>query len=212
VAGNPESYFREPDETTWAVRWKLPVGRDGTADPDQFLRAALNAGRTPNGVFGARVMWGSLKVLLAKAPPADGGKGDLERLTLALGPLRFIHLVREDVVGQAVSWARAEQTTYWKHGDMAAARPTFDREQIATLAATIRRHNDAWVDWLGGCGITALEVRYENLVRDLSGEVTRVLAHVGVELPRGHRLVAGHQRQADALTAVRVARYKAEER
>ena len=34
-------------------------------------------------------------------------------LESVLGDLRFVYLWREDVIAQAVSWARAEQTNLW---------------------------------------------------------------------------------------------------
>ncbi len=60
VAGVPESYFRLPDEQLWAGRWQLARDLDGSFDYGGYLRAAIAAGRTSNGVFGARVMWGTM--------------------------------------------------------------------------------------------------------------------------------------------------------
>ena len=34
-------------------------------------------------------------------------------LERCFGPLKFVYIRREDVVAQAVSWARAEQTKVW---------------------------------------------------------------------------------------------------
>ena len=71
---------------------------------------------------------------------------DLEVLELMFGDLRFVYLWREDVIAQAVSWARAEQTNLW-HAPIdgpdggADTEPSFDREQIAELCATIDCHN-----------------------------------------------------------------------
>lgn len=58
VAGRPESYFREQDEHAWAARLGVPIAGDGSFDYLAFGRAAARAGRTPYGVFGARIMWG----------------------------------------------------------------------------------------------------------------------------------------------------------
>ena len=59
------------------------------------------------------------------------------------GPLRVVHLRREEVVGQAVSWARAEQTGYWQDGDRPTAEPRFDPGLIDDLARTSAEHNAA---------------------------------------------------------------------
>ena len=56
VAGRPQAYFREPDEPLWADRWQVPRSADGGFDYADSVRAALAAGRTGNGVFGAKLM------------------------------------------------------------------------------------------------------------------------------------------------------------
>ena len=66
VAGRPQAYFREPDEPLWADRWQVPHSADGGFDYADYLRAALAAGRTENGVFGAKLMWGTLDELVVK--------------------------------------------------------------------------------------------------------------------------------------------------
>ena len=66
VAGIPESYFREPDEPTWATQWGITRTGDETFSAADYVRAAFNAGRTENGIFGVRVMWGSMEPLVDK--------------------------------------------------------------------------------------------------------------------------------------------------
>ena len=84
VAGIPESYFREPDEPTLATQWGITRTGDGTFSDADYVRAAFNAGRTENGVFGVRVMWGSMVPLVDRLRvvfPNEGGNplGLLER-------------------------------------------------------------------------------------------------------------------------------------
>src|SRR5579871_6914730 len=50
LAGKPEEYFWRDDEPFWRERW----GVSGYAG---YLAAALQEGSTPNGVFGAKIMW-----------------------------------------------------------------------------------------------------------------------------------------------------------
>ena len=58
VAGRPESYFRRQDAIGWAARWGI-CGPDGNVDLADYFQAATEAGKTPNGVFAVRVMWGT---------------------------------------------------------------------------------------------------------------------------------------------------------
>ncbi len=62
IAGKPESYFRRDDLGDHADRWGIPQPVDGAVDTT-YVRAAVAAGRTPNGVFGARIMWGTMTEL-----------------------------------------------------------------------------------------------------------------------------------------------------
>ena len=109
VLGRPESYFREPDEASWAARLGVPHDGSQVRDYRAFAHAVRAAATTDNGVFGARVMWGSLERIVAGLE-GSSRQSDLAVLQGAFGPLRFVHLRREDVLAQAVSWYRAEQT------------------------------------------------------------------------------------------------------
>src|SRR3954468_15559667 len=60
VAGRPESYFREQDEPEGATRVGVEVAADGSFDYRRFAAGAVRAGTSPNGVFAARVMWGTM--------------------------------------------------------------------------------------------------------------------------------------------------------
>ena len=76
VLGRPESYFREPDEVSWAARFGLATEGGRVRDYRAFVNAARSAGTSNNGVFGARIMWRSLERMmegLGRVP----GKPDL---------------------------------------------------------------------------------------------------------------------------------------
>src|SRR5580704_10381315 len=45
VAGRPESYFRQPDERSWASQWGL-ARSDDTFDYADYIRGVLAAGRS----------------------------------------------------------------------------------------------------------------------------------------------------------------------
>lgn len=118
-----ESYFREPDEPAWAQRFGLPLVGDVDLDHRSYVQAVRRAGSTPNGVFAAQVMWGSVHQIVEKLDPGSGARSDLERQADAFGGLRLVHVKPVDVVRQAVSWARAEQTNGWQEGDRTSVRP-----------------------------------------------------------------------------------------
>jgi LPS sulfotransferase NodH len=213
VAGRPESYFRLPDEQWRADGWRLPRNAAGDFDYGDYVRAAVVAGSTPNGVFGARIMWGTLEEIVAKLGTVypDLGGADLDLLTRAFGGSQFVHLWREDIVAQAVSWARAEQTSFWQDGDTALPghESRFDFEQIHALVQTIAAHNAAWRDWFDAFDVQPHPVRYEDLVADPAGVTRGILDFLGLHLPADRVIVPGTRRQADQITYDWIARYRA---
>jgi trehalose 2-sulfotransferase len=209
VAGRPEAYFRVPDEQSWADRWQVPGPADPAFDYQQFVRAAIRAGTSDNGVFGAKLMWGTLDELVARLPPAGT---DLETLQRVFGRTRFVYLRRDDVLAQAVSWLRAEQTGTWYAGqpDGGDREPSYDPAGITAYARTIGEHNAAWRAWFRSSGVSPYQIRYEELCADLVGVTCGILDFLGLELPAGRTIRPRHQRQADQLTAEWMRRYRAE--
>ncbi|MEU2616276.1 Stf0 family sulfotransferase [Micromonospora sp. NPDC007271] len=209
VAGRPEAYFREPDEASWADRWGLPAGAWSYGD---FVRAALAEGRTGNGVFGAKLMWGTLDRVvagLAAEHPELAGSDDA-LLRRAFGRTAFVHLRRDDVLAQAVSWLRAEQTAVWYVGDpgWTGREPRYDPDGIDALLRTIEAHQAAWAEWFDAYGITPHRVRYEDLAADPAGVTRGILDALGLALPPGVTIRPRHVRQADALNAAWIARHR----
>ena len=198
VLGRPESYFREPDEAAWAARFGLATESGRVRDYRAFVKAALSAGTSNNGVFGVRIMWGSLGRMMEGL----GGvprKPDLPILEEALGPLTFVHLQREDIEAQAVSWCRAEQTGYWQQGDVITQEPHRDIAQMRLLVETIREHNAAWRAWFDAQGVEPHAVTYEQLVGDRLRVIQGIAARLAVELPGDWRPQSPHRKQADGL-------------
>lgn len=207
VAGRPESYFRESDEQIWAERFGVSVVGGRPLDYPQFVAAAVRAGSTPNGVFAARIMWGTMRVLVEGLDPRRSGRDDVRVLTDTLGPLRFVHLRRRDVVGQAVSWARAEQSGFWQPGDTRTGELQFDPDQIGELVETIHSHNAAWRAWFADQGVEPVDVAYESVVAAPRSTVDLILRAIGTECPAGWSPTAPPTKQADPTNRDWVQRY-----
>jgi trehalose 2-sulfotransferase len=63
LAGHPAEYFLRKDYAHWCREWDV-------RGFDAFLDRALAAGTTPNGVFGAKVMWGYFDDMVARLAAA----------------------------------------------------------------------------------------------------------------------------------------------
>jgi LPS sulfotransferase NodH len=181
-------------------------------DSVDFVRAAVRAGSTGNGVFAARIMWGTMDLLVEELRRHIGGRRDVDVLERVLGPLRFVHLERSDVVAQAVSWAHAEQTGIWQPGDRSDATAELDLDQVERLVATVQEHNEAWRTWFAAQDVEPLRLTYESLASSPVETVTRVLDFVGTARPVDWAPVSPPERQADSLNAESVRRYRATHR
>jgi LPS sulfotransferase NodH len=213
VAGRPEEYFerlsdtgrprqpREYFEDDPEIAEGLPELLPPEPQPawSERLGDALERGTTPNGVFGAKMMWAYLPGFLAHGEPEE-----------QLGPLRWVHVDREDKLSQAISLWRAIQTSQWRAEDGAdRAEPVFDAAAIAHLKRRLEDHGDRWRAWFAERGIEPLEIRYEAFAADPHRTVCRVLEHLGlptdVPIPEPPM-----RRQSDGLSREWAERYRDE--
>jgi trehalose 2-sulfotransferase len=217
VAGRPESYFRRQGQHEYAAQWGIASLFSGGFRYADYLQAALAAGRTDNGVFGARIMWETLEELVGELRTMDPDlpSDSVSMLERAFGSVRFVYLRRDDIVAQAVSLLRAEQTNVW-HDPVQATRPDpdheaqFDFDQIQQRIQVISQHNAAWQGWFSSARIEPFPVRYEELAADPVAITRRILDFLDLDLPPGRELVVQHRRLADELSSQWIARYQAE--
>ena len=200
VAGRPEEYFerlrhsglpREPREYFEGIEdesllAQLPATRAGDpadADLDRLIPRALADGTTPNGVFGAKLMWGYFADLLARLGTTPDGPA-VERLTERFGPIRWVHVTRADTVAQAVSLWRAVQTRSWSADDAPESEPSYDARAIAHLRDQLAEQDAAWRAWFAAKGLRPHVVAYEQLAADHAATLRNVLAHLDLEVER----------------------------
>lgn len=210
VAGRPESYFRKDDMHAFAEAWQI-LKSNGTHNFADYLLATRTAGSTDNGVLAIRIMWGTLEEVTAnleRLHPNLAGD-ELKLLEKAFGRLKFIYLYREDVLAQAISLYRAEQTGYWHspEGQLPPQQPRFGFEAIHSLVEMLDQHNLAWEGWFKKVGVEPSVVSYENLAADPRGVTKEILRFLDIELPPSARLEASNQRLADETTLIWTERY-----
>jgi LPS sulfotransferase NodH len=205
VAGNPEEYFWRGDNSYWRDRWGVTTEVD-------YLAAALEAGTTPNGVFGARVMWGYLDDVVDLISRATGARGEQSAVVASAFPrLRVVVLRRRDRLAQAVSWAKAEQTGVWYEGDVRQPRrsASFDGGLITRLIAAIEEAERGWTSFVSEGSVEALELTYEELAADPVGTGESVLRFLDVPTT-GIKLEVQTQRQFDETNREWIARHEIE--
>jgi trehalose 2-sulfotransferase len=231
IAGHPEEYFealrhsgapRRPHEYFDPERHaniierlafrELPDGTDHQPSDlwrpesyDRYLASVLEQGTTPNGVFGAKLMWGYLGDFadLLRGIEGNAGRAVPDLLARAFPDLRYVQITRHDKVRQAVSLWKAVQTQAWRRdteGEGGAdIEPVFSFRAINFLVRQLTAHDASWDAYFLGLGVEPLKVTYEELAEAPDPVVRRVLAHVGVPVPADLALDAPALRvQADA--------------
>jgi trehalose 2-sulfotransferase len=161
ILGVPWEWFHDP-----------VLVRALEADPRQF-DALVDSSATPNGVYALKVF--SPHFELARKL----------RWAERLPNLHFVHLERSDLLGQAISLARALQTGQYKADQAALGEARYDRRAIADCLARLAYGRARWHCWFARNGLDPLRLAYEDIVEDPQRAVARVAAHIGLgEEPR----------------------------
>jgi trehalose 2-sulfotransferase len=165
----------------------------GYADYAEHLETVRTAGRTPNGVFGAKIMWAHLEDLGRQLGTTD--------LTALVGEVfdhpRFVWVRRKDTVRQAVSLWRAMQTQSWRaENEPAAGEPQYSYAALRHLVELLDAHDRAWERFLSGKE-HVLTLTYEEIASDIGDAVGRTLGHIGIAPEAAVGALPTMRRQAD---------------
>ncbi len=207
-----ESYSRLDHEPLQIVR------HDGESYANYLLQV-FEEGTTPNGVFGAKVMWGyfdsfinNLRQLFCLRDHTIPGI-----LATTFPNLRYIWITRQDKVRQAVSLWRAIQTGIWRadethHASSSSSLPetelVFHFRAIDHLVDQIESHEVAWQNYFRESGIEPYIVVYEDLVRAYEAKSHEILQYLHIPIPPAFMPVPRRmKRQADDLSEAWVQQY-----
>jgi trehalose 2-sulfotransferase len=167
----------------------------GVADYAEHLATVRRTGTTPNGVFGAKIMWAHLVDLARRL-----GRDDLPALVDEFFDRpRFVWVRRHDSVRQAVSLWRAMQTQSWRAENApAAGEPQYSYAALRHLVTLLSAHDAAWERFFATTRGAVLTLTYEEIAADPGAALRRTLDHIGVPAPPDARAaLPSMQRQAD---------------
>jgi LPS sulfotransferase NodH len=228
VAGEPQEFFQylpttsqspQPrewfadvgDESIMRLLDPLDEGKPDLAPPEIWRDYIRTVGRTPNGVWGGKLMWNQTPLLMQRADGlADrSGTGLLSAIRDVVGsdPV-LVHVYRPDVISQAVSFWRAVQTRVWRGrpDPVRDARAEYHAGAIAHVVKMLRDQEDAWRAWFAEEEINPIDVSYPHLWRNLTEVVGTVLEALGLDPRLAPAPVL--ERQADQRSDDWVERYR----
>ena len=193
VMGKPYEYFNEI-----RMRKHYP---DYPDDPKTQLSWAYRLGTTKNGIFAVKLhTW-----MMARVLPAFDPRSEFP------API-FVQLIRRDLIGQAISLVRAEQSSQFDSTDHALAEPVYDGPLIDHHVRELAVREARWRTYFVRHQIEPLRLVYEELEHRPRKTVHRVARFAGITSLRiiGRKRWLIFERQRDGLNAEWRARYLSE--
>ena len=247
VAGRPEEYFealrhsgrpRRPEEYFLGVEdqsirdhlGERAVGSEPTprsplwsrAAYDRYLEWAFEAGTTPNGVFGAKLMWGYFGdfVSLLRNVPSYRDLPLADLLPEVFPELTFVRVIRANKLRQAVSLWKAVQTATWREDQAKAKAASLEEDGSPPYKSFIEEHRPqlrfhyraighlldqilveeaSWDAFFEHSGIKPVLILYENFEADYETSTLRLLERLDLVPPEGFAFEPRMKRQSDGL-------------
>lgn len=220
LAGDPKEFFGHK-MAFWMERWQ-------TDTLEAYAKRLLRARSSPNGVFGAKLLYGQLQHLesVARQEPALAELPLADILSRLFPNLHFLWATRNDKTRQAISWFKARQTGVWgqaegkdevklgrawRLGDepLQPGELAFDYEGIAALLAQAEREDAAIAAFFAESGIAPYRVVYEEFSPRYEENVLDILRWLGIDPPADLSLANPRTvRLADDRTDEWVARFR----
>src|SRR6476660_464169 len=214
MAPQPRQWFADvEDESILQLLDPLDEGKPDLAPAEIWRDYIRTVGRTPNGVWGGKLMWNQTPLLLERAAGLSERSGDglLAAIRDVIGSdpvLVYIH--RPDAVSQAVSFWRAVQTRVWRGRPDPArdSRAEYHATAIAHVVTMLHEQEKGWRAWFDEEGIDPIDISYPVLWRNLTQIVGNILERLGQDPRLAPAPVL--ERQADQRSDEWVDRYRAD--
>jgi len=220
-AGNPKSYFHEPDLDAWQTYLDLETTRFAT-NLDRLralFAAAREKGTSGTGIFGLRLQRHSFDFLFRQLETLHPGEMSLAaKFEAVFGKTLFIHLTRTDKVAQAVSFIKASQTGLWHRAPDGTelerlappGEPVYDREQIRAQAQLMERYDLSWADWFEKECIDPMRITYSDLSSCPQKVTGNILEALGRDAAQAEKVDVPVARLSDGLNASWIERFRKE--
>lgn len=162
VLGSPDEYLRGDGGSGHPAYKPYPT------DFQQQIEIMLQAGATPNGVA-------ALKMFPEHFDSTLGSRW-AERLPR----LKYVQLIRRDLLGQAISLSIARQTDSYAHWMPERRQAIYSRAHLQRCLDWLVTGEARWSLFFAQNGIMPLVMTYEELCEDPEAVISAIARHVGV--------------------------------
>jgi len=219
IAGWPEEYFGVFDQAVpRGYRENIaptghqdsPSGYWNEAGYANSLANTFRRGTSPNGVFGAKVLWSYFDqfVCSLRQIPMYRDMPVFDLLPTAFPNLQYVWFIGGDKVHQAISLWKAAQMHIWGFTHAPERQFVFNYEAVDRFARHIVAHEMEWLRFFNACDIQPFIVGYEDLLSDYEGTMHRLLKYL--QLSPSERMTFTRpplERQTDAVVELWCKRY-----
>ena len=174
------------EEVLWSPEDRKPLATLVEARHQvQHLEGVVSRGTTPDGVFGARLMWPHFEATLTaiRSLPPWESRSETELVEHLFPAPHFVLLTREDKVRQGISLYRAQvskRLNLKEDGpDREIVPVPYDRDRIATAIRRLQASDEGWRTFFRRNEIDHTEILYEEICDDLRSGVNRILELLG---------------------------------
>ena len=188
VAGRPAEFFVKSSVPLFAEYWGVSL-YNGLDDLGEAYFQGAYTTATPNGVFGAKVLWSEFAYLLQQLNKIRGNEmlKPPQLLSKAFPNCQAIMTTRRDKVRQAISWWKAFETNHWHDGDRdprkARRQPVFRFEAIECHRQNLVDHEQQMLNFLSFYDIQPFIVVYEDFVASYEETVSQILDYLHIPAP-----------------------------
>lgn len=162
VLGMPEDYFN-------GAGLRKRLWPDYPEDRERQFQAIMTRGATPNGVYGFKIF------------SAMADRVRATRWSDRLPGLHFVHVRRDDMLAQAISYVRALQSGQYRASAAARPEPRYDRRAIRHQLHQMVYNQARWQAFFIRNDIVPLRLVYEDFSADMQAAVDRIAAHIELE-------------------------------
>lgn len=169
----------------------------GANDFPSHLRYQVEQHHLPNTVFGLKASWDQAAMLM---------RWNIDKM---FRETRLVHMVRQDVVAQAVSFSIAGQTKRWTSRDPGSGNATYSFDDIERKIAAICESNMKIEALVSIIGLPVFKIGYEELVAEPNRVIREVGGWAGLDLAGWEAGPTRLELQRDELNSEFAARYRA---
>ena len=161
--GAPYEYFNYQN---LMIQMILRLGVNSLQD---YVKRIFELRTSPNGFFGFKLF------------PEHFQFMRLAQILWRFPHLKFIYLVREDILAQAISYNRSMQTSQWSNYDIPQSEAKYDYNSLLSSLGKIEQSINFWGNYFRNNNIQPYRITYEQFISDPDSETENILNVFGLK-------------------------------